>query len=127
MQSFSFEFTSLSGLTNLLSMDLTHVDRMCGSPHWRKDLGSALETLVSLRTIRLDAGEYGTVVETEGILPDSLQLEFNRGLMPITSLRSLESLAMVGASKMVVSQPTWQGVGISLLGTLLYTTFFAIP
>ena len=97
MQNFGFEFASLSGLNNLLSMDLTHVDRMCGSPHWRKDLGSALQSLVSLRSIRLDAGEYGTVVETEGILSDSLQVEFNRGLAPITSLTSLESLAMVSS------------------------------
>ena len=38
MQNFSFEFSSLSGLSKLQSLDLTHVDRMCGSPHWRKDV-----------------------------------------------------------------------------------------
>ena len=51
--------------------------------------------MTSLRSIRLDAGEYGTVIETEGVLPDGLQLEFNRGLRPIEALKSLESLAMV--------------------------------
>ena len=67
-------------------------------PLFTLQLGSALETMVSLRSIRLDAGEYGTVVETEGILPDSLQVEFNRGLQPIMALKSLESLAMVSGS-----------------------------
>ena len=51
--------------------------------------------MTSLRSIRLDAGEYGTVIETEGVLPDGLQLDFNRGLRPIEALKSLESLAMV--------------------------------
>lgn len=64
--------------------------------HVPPQLGAALSTMTSLRSIRLDAGEYGTVIETEGVLPDGLQLEFNRGLRPIEALKSLESLAMVG-------------------------------
>ncbi len=40
-------------------------------------------------------GEYGVVVETEGLLPESLQLEYNRQLLPVASLVWLTSLAMV--------------------------------
>ena len=35
-------------------------------------------------------------METEGVIPDDLQRDFNRALTPITTLRNLESLAMVG-------------------------------
>ena len=58
-------------------------------------LGPAFSSMTALRSIRLDAGEYGTVVETEGVIPDDLQRDFNRALMPITTLTNLESLAMV--------------------------------
>ena len=40
MQNFSFDFAWLSGLDKLQTLDLTHVDRMCGSPHWRKDVST---------------------------------------------------------------------------------------
>ena len=41
MQNFSFDFNWLSGLNKLQTMDLTHVDRMCGSPHWRREVRTA--------------------------------------------------------------------------------------
>ena len=45
-----------------------------------------------------------TVVETEGVIPDNLQRDFNRALTPNTMLRNLESLAMVvGKQGYVVS------------------------
>lgn len=47
--------------------------------------------------MRLDASEYGVVVETEEQLPIDTQLAYNQALRPITALQNLESLAMVRA------------------------------
>lgn len=60
-------------------------------------LGAALSPLTSLRSVRLDASEYGVVVETEEQLPIDTQLAYNQALRPITALQNLESLAMVRA------------------------------
>jgi hypothetical protein len=58
-------------------------------------LGAALGPMTSLVTLRVDAGEYGTVVETEEFLENHLHILFNKNLSPITALLNLKCLAMV--------------------------------
>ena len=80
-------------LKALERLELTHIDDMCGGLDWRTSLGAVIGQLTSLVLIRLDAGEYGTVMETEHLADEGAHRSFNSGLASMVTATQLESFA----------------------------------
>lgn len=94
MNGFSLDLLQLThDLKSLQKLELTHIDDMCGGLDWRASLGAVICQLSSLVLIRLDAGEYGAVMETEFVVDDTVHKSFNCGLSSIISASSLLSFA----------------------------------
>lgn len=94
MNGFPLDMMQLThGLKALEKFELTHIDDMCSSLDWRASLGAVIGQLTSLVLIRLDAGEYGTVMETEGLVDEAAHKTFNSGLASMVSATNLQSFA----------------------------------
>jgi hypothetical protein len=94
MRGFPLDLFHLTQKLKLLQrMELTHIDDMCGGLEWRASLGAVVGHLTSLICIRLDAGEYGTVMETEFMVDEAAHKSFNIGLAPMFSASNLQSFA----------------------------------